>query len=201
MNIQYRSDFSGNSVTTYSYGTGGMVPSSGGGGGQAMVMMMPCLKPPPSTEDRFVFAAEYFAHMPGFKMFPEYITSCLPTELKGKIRESEWHEWMSILIRDRQSHACGDSFGCSLAALISTIFACYPCIRSRCRSKSIRKFMDKINTELFVPRGMFLKQQEGYMLGAPMVQGMSALAWFSIALNPTESEKLRKESSRVPLSF
>ena len=62
------------------------------------------------------------------------------------------------------------------------------------------KFIDRINSELFVPRGMFLKLQEGYIMGAPIVPGMAQCSWFAIALNPKESELLKKEPNRVPLS-
>ena len=199
MQIQYRGDFSGNGVTTYQYnGTAGMMVSNNAGGG--FVMMMPGIKPPPSTQDRFVFPAEVFAHLPSFKMFPEYITASLPIELEGKIRQTEWSEWMQIFINDRQSHSCGDSFGCFITSLVSMCFACYPCIRANNRSKSMNKLIEKINTQLFVPRGMFLKLQEGYTMGVPTVPGMAQCSWFVIALNPKESEKLKKEPKRVPLS-
>ena len=190
MQIHYRGGFNGNGVTTYQYGSGGS---------QVMMMVPSFIKPPPSTEDRFVFPAEIFALMPSFRMFPEYITASLPKELEGKIRESEWADWMSILIQDRKSHACGDSFGCGFTAMMTGILACYPCIRSHSRSKSMKKFVEKINAELFAPRGMFIKLQEGYMMGAPVVHGMAACSWYTISLNSKESEKLKKEPKRVPL--
>ena len=201
MRIQYKGDLNGNGVTTYETPTGAMMmPSSSMTGDGSMKMMFPWCKPPPSTTDSFIFAAEMFGHMPDFKMFPEYITASLPDELSGKIKESEWDEWMEILKNDRESHACGDSVGCAAISICSVAFACYPCFRSSARVSSMKKFIEKINNELFIPRGMFLKQQEGYIMGVPMIQGSPQCSWFTISLNQKESIKLRKEPKRVPLT-
>ncbi len=168
--------------------------------GDGIVMSLPFMKPPASTPDRFVFGAEVPAHMPGLKMFPESITANLPEELAGKIKETEWSEWMGLLDQDRKSHECGDSLGCYLAAFMSMVFAPYVCIRPYSRSKTMKKFIEKINQELFVPKGMFLKQQEGFWAGAPMMQGTAACSWFSIALSQTESAKLKREPKRIAIN-
>jgi len=62
-------------------------------------------------------------------------------------------------------------------------------------------FVDKINTELFIPKGMLLKQQDGYVMGSPSTPGAPQCSWFAIALNRAESEKLKKEPKRVSLKI
>jgi hypothetical protein len=158
-------------------------------------------KPPPSTEDRFIFPAELFSHLPSFKMFPEYITASLPDELSGKIKESEWSTWMQILIEDRKNHQCGDSLTCCAISCLSVVCCLYPCARSATRDMSMEKFLGKMNAELFVPKGMFIKQQDGYVMGTPSLQGSPQCYWFVISLNQKESEKLKKEPKRVSLKL
>lgn len=164
------------------------------------VMTVPFMNPPPSTPDRFVFGAEVQAHSRGLKMIPESIAANLPEELKGKIKETEWAEWMSVLDQDRKSHKCGDSMGCHFLACFSMVFAPYVFIRPYTRSKMMKKFIAQMNQELFEPRGMFMKQQEGFWAGAPRMQGHSQCAWFSISLNREESEKLKNEPKRIAMN-
>ena len=161
-----------------------------------------CPRRPTSTQDRFVFPAEVFAHMPEFRMFPQYIMASLPHALEGKIPESEWEQWMSILISDRESKACGDTELCLLLSCLSGVGIVYTCMRPVQRSRWMKTYIDRINCELFEPRGMWLKEQEGYVLGVPQSQtGGLKFAWFSIALNSAESKKLKSEPKRVPLSL
>ena len=156
-------------------------------------------KPPKSTNDRFIFPAEIFSHLASFKMFPEYITCSLPVELSGKIKVSEWEHWMSILIQDRKSHECGDSLACCAFSCLSILCICYPCYRSVSRQTTMDEFIEKMNSECFIPRGMFLKQQDGYVMGTPSLEGSPQCSWFAIALNAQESEKLRKEPKKISL--
>ena len=158
-------------------------------------------KPPESTENRFIFPAEVYSHLPGFKMFPEYITTSLPAELEGKIKESEWSEWMDILIQDRKSHECGDSVGCCFLSCLSVVCCFYPCVRPVQRAMTMEKFIEKFNTDLLIPKGMFLKEQEGYVMGMPSTPGTPQCCWFTISLNKAESEKLKKEPKTVSLKI
>jgi hypothetical protein len=118
----------------------------------------------------------------------------LHPRLAGKgLKEEQWKKYAERLEKEVQPYTitnCKEFFFWLLFLPCLCLPTLWIIIRSFFHDRKLRKWLQDINEELFLPRGMMAKVQTVYM----SIRGnLQITSWLAIAMNPSESDKLKRE--------
>jgi hypothetical protein len=154
-------------------------------------------KRPASTPNRLILNFDTSrCTQPGTGLWESDMTVVPPSLESRGVTQEQWDRYMAKLVQEVQSRQISITACVTLSLLMIPLP--YVCFQQYRYQEAAQKWVDSLNEEVLVPRGMFAKFQTSEVYvdnnGGKDGGGYSEeLSWLAIAVNPEEVQRLKDE--------